>query len=122
MKRMTQWMIAVSALACLLQVLAWAEDSGGTVNIKKWKADPVELMEKPDGKVVASKPAAALPMQAERTGQGWLKLRVDGKEYYVEASQARTDLKLEGKPKCENLGNATGAAASRGLGEQGCEP
>jgi hypothetical protein len=122
MKLTIRWMIAVSVGASLLHGLAWADDAGTTVNIKKWKADPVELMDKPDGKVVATKPAAALPMQAERTGQGWLKLRVGEKEYYVEASQARTDLKLEGKPKCENLGNATGAAASRGLGEQGCEP
>jgi hypothetical protein len=92
------------------------------VQIKKWKVDPVELLDRPDGAVVATKPAAALPMQAERTGQGWLKVRVGGKDYYVEASQARTDLKLSGKPKCENLGGTAGSAASRGLGEPGCEP
>jgi len=122
MKGTTKMMLATVAAALLLQGTAFAEDEGGTVNIKKWKADPVELMDKPDGKVVATKAAADLPMQAERTGQGWLKVRVAGKDYYVESSQARTDLKLEGKPKCENLGNAAGAAASRGLGEQGCEP
>jgi hypothetical protein len=55
-------------------------------------------------------------------GQGWLKVNVGGKDYYVDASQARTDLKLSGKPKCENLGGATGHAASRGLGEEACEP
>jgi hypothetical protein len=118
----TKMMLAAVTAAFLLQGMARADDAGGAVTIKKWKADPVELMDKPDGKVVATKAAADLPLQAERTGQGWLKVHVAGKDYYVEASQARTDLKLEGKPKCENLGNATGAAASRGLGEQGCEP
>lgn len=122
MKSTTKMILAAVAATFLLQSAARADDAGGTVNIKKWKTDPVELMDKPDGKVVATKAAADLPLQAERTGQGWLKVRVAGKDYYVESSQARTDLKLEGKPKCENLGNATGAAASRGLGEQGCEP
>ena len=84
--------------------------------------NPVELLDRPDGAVVTTKPAAALPMQGERMGQGWLKVRVDGQDYYVEASQARTDLKLSGKPKCENLGGTAGSAASRGLGEPGCEP
>ena len=65
---------------------------------------------------------AAMPMEAERTGAGWLKVSVGGKAYYVESSQARTDLKLSGKPKCEKLDGATGHAASRGLGEQACEP
>jgi hypothetical protein len=69
-----------------------------TVKIKKWKTDPVELLDQPDGKVVATKPAAELPLEAVRTGQGWLKVAVGGKDYYVEASQARTDLKLSGKP------------------------
>ena len=101
---------------------AAADDGAGTVKIKKWKADPVELYDGPDGKVVASKPAAELPAEAVRAGQGWLKVSVGGTGYYVEASQARTDLKLSGKPKCDNLGGATGHAASRGLGEEGCEP
>lgn len=113
---------AASACALLACAVASADDAPATVTIKKWKTDPVELTDKPDGKVVASKPAAELPLQAERTGQGWLKVRVGGKDYYVESSQARTDLKLEGKPKCENLDNAAGSAASRGLGDQGCEP
>jgi len=39
-----------------------------------------------------------------------------------ELPSLRTDLKLSGKPKCENLGGATGHAASRGLGEEACEP
>jgi len=101
---------------------AAADEAPSQVKIKKWKADPVELLDRPDGKVVATKPAAELPGEAERTGQGWLKVKVGGQDYYVDASQARTDLKLTGKPKCENLGGATGSAASRGLGEEGCEP
>jgi len=122
MKGASKMLLAAITVGLVLHGIAWAEDPAGAVKIKKWKTNPVELMDKPDGKVVATKAAGDLPMQAERTGQGWLKIRVAGKDYYVESSQARTDLKLEGKPKCENLGNATGAAASRGLGEQGCEP
>ena len=99
-----------------------AADEATAVKVKKWKADPVELYDKPDGAVAATKPAAELPMVAERSGQGWLKVNVGGKDYYVDASQARTDLKLSGKPKCDNLGGATGHAASRGLGDEGCEP
>jgi len=102
--------------------VAGADEPGTMATIKKWKTDPVELLDRPDGKVVATRRAADLPAEAERTGQGWLKVRVGGQDYYVEASQARTDLKLSGKPKCENLGGATGFAASRGLGEEGCEP
>lgn len=109
----------VVALTALVGV-ASAEDAADTVRIKKWKADPVELLDQPDGKVVASKPAAELPTEATRTGQGWLKVTIDGKDYFVEASQARTDLKLTGKPKCEQLEGATGYAASRGVGEDGC--
>ena len=99
-----------------------AADDAATVKIKKWKTDPVELLDRPDGTVVTSKPAAELPLEAVRSGQGWLKVAVGGKDYYVEASQARTDLKLSGKPKCDELAGATGHAASRGLGDQGCEP
>jgi len=99
---------------------SWAEDAPTTVKIKKWKLDPVELLDQPDGKVVASKSAADLPMEAIRAGQGWLKVKIDGKDYFVEASQARTDLKLTDKPKCEQLEGATGYAASRGVGEDGC--
>ena len=122
MKGANKMLLTAITAVLVLHGIAWAETPAETVKIKKWKTDPVELSDKPDGNVVATKAAADLPMQAERTGQGWLKVRVAGKDYYVESSQARTDLKLEGKPKCENLGNATGAAASRGLGEQGCEP
>jgi len=121
MRSTTRTLLVAACAIFLVHGIANAEDSA-KVQIKKWKADPVELLDKPDGKVVATKPAAALPAVAERVGQGWLKVRVGGQDYYVEASQARTDLKLSGKPKCENLGGATGAAASRGLGEQGCEP
>lgn len=110
------------ALAFPLLLVAAAVAADETIKIKKWKADPVELMDKPDGTVVATKPAADLPSEAVRSGQGWLKVTVGGKEYYVDASQARTDLKLTGKPKCESLGGTTGHAASRGLGEEGCEP
>jgi hypothetical protein len=100
---------------------AWAEDTPpATVKIKKWKVDPVDLLDQPDGKVVASKPASELPLEAVRAGQGWLKVTVGGQDYFVEASQARTDLKLSGKPKCEQLEGATGHAASRGIGEDGC--
>jgi len=109
----------VVALTALVGV-ASAEDTADTVRIKKWKVDPVELLDQPDGKIVASKPAAELPTEATRTGQGWLKVTIDGKDYFVEASQARTDLKLTGKPKCEQLEGATGYAASRGVGEDGC--
>lgn len=109
----------VVALTALVGV-ASAEDTADTVRIKKWKVDPVELLDQPDGKIVASKPAAELPTEATRTGQGWLKVTIDGKDYFVEASQARTDLKLTGKPKCEQLDGATGYAASRGVGEDGC--
>ena len=117
------WMTKWAAVAVLVWLVGTAmADDAATVKIKKWKADPVELLDKPDGKVVATKPAAELPMEAVRTGQGWLKVAVGGKDYYVEASQARTDLKLSGKPKCDNLGGATGHAASRGLGDEGCEP
>ena len=116
-------MAKVATLAVFVMVVgvAAAEDAT-TVKIKKWKADPVELLDKPDGTVVTSKPAAELPMEAVRSGQGWLKVSVGGKDYFVDASQARTDLKLTGKPKCDNLAGATGHAASRGLGEEGCEP
>lgn len=109
----------VVALTALVGV-ASAEDAADTVRIKKWKVDPVELLDQPDGKIVASKPAAELPTEATRTGQGWLKVTIDGKDYFVEASQARTDLKLTDKPKCEQLEGATGYAASRGVGEDGC--
>jgi len=117
----TKWLLA--ALASLLFCTATAfADEPTTVKIKKWKVDPVELLDRPGGAVVATKPAVDLPAEAERTGQGWLKVKVGEQEYYVDASQARTDLKLSGKPKCENLGGATGHAASRGLGEEACEP
>jgi hypothetical protein len=116
-------LVGAAAIAvCLTNGTSRAGDAAETVKIKKWKADPVELLDAPDGKVVATKPAADLPAEATRMGQGWLKVSVGGTDYYVEASQARTDLKLSGKPKCENLGGATGHAASRGLGDEGCEP
>ena len=121
MRFMTKMLLVAAVTALAFQGAALAEEAA-TVKIKAWKADPVELLDGPDGKVVASKPAADLPLQAERMGQGWLKVNVGGKDYYVESSQARTDLKLSGKPKCENLEGATGHAASRGLGEEGCEP
>ena len=113
-------LLALTASLALLTATASAQDASTTVKIKKWKVDPVELLDKPEGKVVASKPAAELPMEAVRTGQGWLKVSVGGQDYFVEASQARTDLKLSGKPKCEQLEGATGHAASRGVGEDGC--
>ena len=113
--------VAVVAIFAL-HAVAFAEDAPAKVKIKAWKADPVELYDGPDGKVVSSKGASAMPMEAERVGGGWLKVSVGGKSYFVESSQARTDLKLSGKPKCETLDGATGHAASRGLGEQACEP
>ncbi len=113
--------LLVPVLALIFAGAARAEDAPPTVKIKKWKADPVELLDKPDGKVVASKPAADLPSEAVRTGQGWLKVTIGGQDYFVEASQARTDLKLSGAPKCEQLEGATGHAASRGMGEDGCQ-
>ncbi|MGH7789308.1 MAG: hypothetical protein ACRERC_20730 [Candidatus Binatia bacterium] len=122
MTSMTKMMLAMVAALFVLVGVAAGEDAAPVVKIKKWKVDPVELLDKPDGKVVATKPAADLPAEATRMGQGWLKVSVGGQDYFVEASQARTDLKLTGKPKCENLGGATGHAASRGLGEEGCEP
>jgi hypothetical protein len=104
--------LASLALASLV-VQVRAEDAPPSmVKIKKWKVDPVELLDQPDGKVVASKPAAELPLEAVRAGQGWLKVTVAGQDYFVEASQAR--------PKCEQLEGATGHAASRGIGEDGC--
>ena len=115
-------LLVTAATLLALHGVAGAEDAPAKVKIKAWKVDPVELHDGPDGKVVASKTAAAMPMEAERTGGGWLKVSVGGKSYYVESSQARTDLKLSGKPKCESLDGATGHAASRGLGEQACEP
>jgi hypothetical protein len=120
MTRTTRLWPAAIAAALLSHGIGRAD--GAVVQIKKWKLDPVELLDRPDGAVVATKPAAALPMQAERMGQGWLKVRVGEQDYYVESSQARTDLKLSGKPKCENLGGTAGSAASRGLGDPGCEP
>ena len=122
MTSMTRMMLATATALCLLSGVAGADDAPSAVKIKKWKADPVELFDGPDGKVVATKPAADLPSEAVRMGQGWLKVAVGGQDYYVESSQARTDLKLTGKPKCENLAGATGYAASRGFGEEGCEP
>lgn len=122
MTSMTRIVLATGAALYLLSAVAGADDAPTAVKIKKWKADPVELLDGPDGKVVATKPAAELPTDAVRMGQGWLKVTVDGQDYYVDSSQARTDLKLTGKPKCENLAGATGYAASRGLGEEGCEP
>jgi len=121
MTAMKQMMLATATALVLLSGAAGADDAT-TVKIKKWKADPVELYDHPDGKVAATRPAAELPAEAVRMGQGWLKLSVGGQDYYVESSQARTDLKLSGKPKCENLAGATGHAASRGLGDEGCEP
>jgi len=118
----TKLLLATATALLFHCAVAAADDPATTVKIKKWKADPVELLDRPDGKVVATKPAAELPAEAERMAQGWLKVRVGGRDYYVDASQARTDLKLSGKPKCENLDGATGFAASRGLGEEGCEP
>lgn len=122
MTSMTKMLVGTTVALCLVRGIAGADDAQTAVKIKKWKADPVELLDRPDGKVVATKPAAELPTDAVRSGQGWLKVTVGGQDYYVESSQARTDLKLSGKPKCENLGGATGHAASRGLGEEGCEP
>ena len=122
MKSVTTFLLATAAAIVVLTGTVRADDAGAKVKIKTWKADPVELLDGPDGKVVASKPASELPLEAERMAQGWLKERVGRKDYYVDASQARTDLKLSGKPKCENLKGATGYAASRGLGEEGCEP
>lgn len=113
-------MLASLALAWPITQARAQDTPPSTVKIKKWKVDPVELLDQPDGKVVASKPAAELPLEAVRTGQGWLKVTVGGQDYFVEASQARTDLKLSGKPKCEQLEGATGHAASRGIGEDGC--
>jgi len=114
--------LAALTLTVLLAGAAHAADAPEPVKIKKWKVDPVELLDRPDGKVVASKPAAELPAEALRLGQGWLEVSVGGQKYYVDASQARTDLKLSGKPKCDTLTGATGHAASRGLGEEACEP
>jgi len=122
MRSMTNLILATATALWFLTGAAGADDATSTVKIKTWKADPVELLDQPDGKVVATKPAAELPSEAVRAGQGWLKVKVGGTDYYVEASQARTDLKLRGKPKCDTLTGATGHAASRGLGEQGCEP
>jgi hypothetical protein len=119
---LTRLMLPTAAALWLIAAVAGADDAPSSVKIKKWKADPVELYDAPNGKVVATKPAAELPSDALRMGQGWLKVTVGGQEYYVESSQARTDLKLTGKPKCENLDGATGHAASRGLGDEGCEP
>lgn len=110
----------VGLLVAVLAATVHADDAPATVQVKKWKVDPVELLDQPEGKVVASKPAADMPLQAVRAGQGWLKVTLDGKDYFVEASQARTDLKLADKPKCEQLAGATGHAASRGIGEEGC--
>jgi len=122
MRSMTNLILATAAALSLLTGAAGADDATAPAKIKAWKADPVELLDQPDGKVVATKPAAELPTEAVRTGQGWLKVTVGGKDYYVEASQARTDLKLSGKPKCDSLDGGTGHAASRGLGDKGCEP
>jgi hypothetical protein len=121
MTAMTKMMLAAATALALLSGAAGADDATA-VKIKKWKADPVELFDRPDGKVTATRPAADLPAAAVRMGQGWLKVNVGGQDYYVESSQARTDLKLSGKPKCENLAGATGHAASRGLSDEGCEP
>ena len=118
-KRLATW---ASVMALVVSGgFTWAADAPETVKVKKWKLDPVELLDKPDGTVVASKPVAEMPAEAIRAGQGWLKVTVGGQEYYVEASQARTDLKLSGKPKCEQLEGTTAHAASRGIGEEGCE-
>jgi len=117
----TRTLLIVAAALGLSSALAVAGDAPETVKIKKWKVDPVELYDRPDGTVAATKPAAELPGEAVRVGQGWLEVSVGGQDYYVDASQARTDLKLTGKPKCDTLAGATGHAASRGLG-QDCEP
>lgn len=116
---MMRTLLTIAAALVLTSTLAVAAEE--TVQVKKWKVDPVELYDQPDGAVAATKPASELPLLAVRTGQGWLKVSVGGKDYYVDASQARTDLKLTGKPKCDTLAGATGYAASRGLG-QDCEP
>jgi hypothetical protein len=114
-------LLTVAAALVLSSTLALAEEVGQTVQVKKWKVDPVELYDKPDGAVAATKPASELPGEAVRAGNGWLEVSVGGQQYYVDASQARTDLKLTGKPKCDTLAGATGYAASRGLA-QDCEP
>ncbi len=115
-------LLVAGAAGLVLYGAARAEDASTKVKVKAWKVDSVDLYDAADGKVVASKPAAAMPLEAERVGAGWLKVSVGGKAYFVESSQARTDLKLGGKPKCEQLDGATGHAASRGLGDQACEP
>lgn len=118
----------VLAAALLIQWRAALVAAEDTVQIKKWKVDDVDLYDQPDGQVVETRRAAQLEAtQAVRMEKGWLKILAKdegGKEhaYFVEASQARTDLKLSGLPKCDKLNAATGFAASRGLGEKGCEP
>jgi hypothetical protein len=87
--------LAIAAVLAIYGAVG-AENAPSKVKIKAWKTDPVELCAGTDGKVVASKPASAMPMEAERVGPGWLKVSVGGKSYFVESSQARTDLKLTG--------------------------
>lgn len=100
-----------------------ADEAASVVTIKSWKGDQVDLHEAPRGPVVERRAAADLPTgQAEKAGLGWLKVNVGGKDYFVAASQARTDLRLSGRPKCDRLKSATGFAAARGYGEEGCEP
>jgi hypothetical protein len=114
------WIAVVFVMALSAAALA---DDAKPVRINSWKADVIDLYDQPKGKVVEQKPAAELPPgEAKRVGLGWLEVQVGGKSYYVESTQARTDLKLGGKPKCDRLDGATGYAASRGLGEEGCEP
>jgi hypothetical protein len=111
------------ALQCVVG-LAGADDGAKRITIKKWKADPVDLYDRPNGRVVERRAAAKMAATAAETGGelGWLKVHEGGKDYYVEASQVRTDLKLSGPRKCDKLGSATGVAASRGYGEEDCIP
>jgi len=122
MKFASMTFLTVSAVV-LIQCgagLVPAADADERVTIRKWKVDPVELHARPKGPVTKRWPASKLEVkEAERVEKsfGWLKINVDGKDYYVEESQVqlRTALKLN-EPQTREPFIGTPSAAGRGYG------
>lgn len=126
MNRTWRTMVMVLAVGALgwTTVTAGAEpaENAKPVMIRAWKDDVIPLYDKPNGKVVHSKPSEELDVgPAQPAAPGWLRIEVAGRSYFVEASLARTDLKLVGKTACERLEAGPKVAATRGYGSAECE-
>ena len=106
--------------AVLVSAAAMTQARAEEISITSWRADDIDLYDGPNGAVVKTRPASTLatPMHVlDRASNGQLHIRVDGVEYYVDASQARTNRKLEVSTRCDELNTGTGHAAIRGYGE-----